>query len=82
MTLGLPVVGETTFAWGQLGRQIVTGSNIGGFYVFENGTWRTVRQPTLGRSFQLYSSVSFRDRLLMGQYPTGRVFEYRPLIAW
>jgi len=76
VTLRLPVVGETTFAWGQLGRQVVTGSNIGGFYVFEDGTWRTVRQPTLGRSFQLYSSLAFGDRLLMGQYPTGRVFEY------
>ena len=29
----LPVVGETTFAWGLLGQQIVTGSNIGGFYL-------------------------------------------------
>ncbi|MCH2589330.1 MAG: NADH dehydrogenase [ubiquinone] 1 beta subcomplex subunit 3 [Planctomycetales bacterium] len=76
VTLRLPVVGETTFAWGQLGRQVVTGSNIGGFYVFESGAWRTVRQPTLGRSFQLYSSVAFGDRLLMGQYPTGRLFEY------
>ena len=76
LTLRLPVVGETTFAWGQLGRQIVTGSNIGGFYVFEDGTWRTLREPTLGRSYQLYSSLAFGDRLLMGQYPTGRVFEY------
>jgi hypothetical protein len=76
VTLRLPVVGETTFAWGQLGRQIVTGSNIGGFYVFEGGAWRTVREPTLGRSYQLYSTLAFHDRLLMGQYPTGRVFEY------
>jgi hypothetical protein len=76
VVLNLQVVGETTFAWGQLGRQIVTGSNIGGFYVFENGNWRTVRKPTLGRSFQLYSSVSLGDRLMMGQYPTGRLFEY------
>ena len=76
VTLRLAVVGETTFAWGQLGPQIVTGSNIGGFYVFEDAAWRVVREPTLGRSFQLYSSVVFHDRLLMGQYPTGRVFEY------
>ena len=62
VVLNLQVVGETTFAWGQLGRQIVTCSNIGGFYVFENGNWRTVRKPTLGRSFQLYSSVSLSDR--------------------
>jgi hypothetical protein len=74
--LTLPVVGETTFAWGQLGRQIVTGSNIGGFYVFEEGVWRMLLKPKLGVSYQLYSTMAFHDRLLMGQYPTGRIFEY------
>lgn len=72
----LPIVGETTFAWGTLGKQIVTGSNIGGFYVFEDGKWRMILEPVQGVSFQLYSSVAFHGRLLMGQYPTGRVFEY------
>lgn len=76
VTLTLPVVGETTFAWGQLGGQIVTGSNIGGFYVLENGSWRTLLEPKLGVSYQLYSMTAFHDRLLMGQYPTGRLFEY------
>ena len=75
-TLRLPVVGETTFAWGQLGPQIVTGSNIGGFYVFENGIWKMLLEPNLGVSYQLYSTLGFHGRLLMGQYPTGRVFEY------
>lgn len=87
ITLRLPIVGETTFAWGQLGKQIVTGSNIGGFYVFENGQWRMILEPRLGVSYQLYSSLGFHDRLLMGQYPTGRVFEYdgqqiRDLAGW
>ncbi len=76
VVLTLPVVGETTFAWGQLGRQIVTGSNIGGFYVFEDGTWSMLLKPKLRVSYQLYSTMAFHDRLLMGQYPTGRVFEY------
>lgn len=76
ITLRLPVVGETTFAWGQLGDQIVTGSNIGGFYVFENDAWRMILEPDLTRSYQLYSSLAFHDRLLMGQYPTGRVFQF------
>lgn len=76
IVLTLPVVGETTFAWGQLNEQIVTGSNIGGFYVFEEDKWRTLRQPELGVSYQLYSTMIFHDRLLMGQYPTGRVFQY------
>ncbi len=72
----LPVVGETTFAWGQLGQQIVTGSNIGGFYVLEDGRWRMLLAPNLKVSYQLYSTMAFHDRLLMGQYPTGRLFEY------
>ena len=72
----LPVVGETTFAWGQLGQQIVTGSNIGGFYVFENGKWRMLLAPDTKVSYQLYSSLGYGDKLLMGQYPTGRLFEY------
>jgi len=76
VVLTLPVVGETTFAWGQLAGQIVTGSNIGGFYVFENGAWRMLLEPQLGVSYQLYSTQAFHDRLLMGQYPTGRIFEY------
>ena len=76
VVLRLPVVGETTFAWGQLRDQIVTGSNIGGFYVFDDGTWKMILEPKLGVSYQLYSTLAFHDRLLMGQYPTGRVFEY------
>jgi hypothetical protein len=76
VVMTLPVVGETTFAWGQLGKQNVTGSNIGGFYVFENGSWRMLLEPNLKVSYQLYSTMVFHDQLLMGQYPTGRVFSY------
>lgn len=76
ITFLLPVVGETTFAWGQLGNQIVTGSNIGGFYRFQNGKWDKLLEPDLTTSYQLYSSLGFGDKLLMGQYPTGRLFEY------
>ncbi len=76
IVLTLPVVGETTFAWGVFGKQIVTGSNIGGFYVLENGSWRMLLEPNIGVSYQLYSTMSLGDRLVMGQYPTGRLFEY------
>ena len=87
VTLTLPVVGETTFAWGQFGKQIVTGSNIGGFYVFEEGRWKTLLKPKLGESYQLYSTMQYYDQLLMGQYPTGRFFAYdgkriRDLAGW
>lgn len=76
VTMRLPVVGETTFAWGLIRNQIVTGSNIGGFYVFEDDQWKMLLKPNLGVSYQLYSTLAFHDRLLMGQYPTGRVFSY------
>jgi hypothetical protein len=76
VALTLPVVGETTFAWGQLGSKIVTGSNIGGFYVFDAGRWSMLLRPNLEKSYQLYSSMAYGDRLLMGQYPTGRLFAY------
>ncbi len=76
IVMTLPVVGETTFAWGQLDRQIVTGSNIGGFYILEGERWRMLLEPKLGVSYQLYSTMAYYDRLLMGQYPTGRLFEF------
>jgi hypothetical protein len=77
----LPIVGETTFAWGVAGDEIVTGSNIGGFYSFRSESfrseqWKMLRSPDLSTSFQLYSSLAYHDRLLMGQYPTGRLFSY------
>lgn len=72
----LPIVGETTFAWGVLGDQIVTGSNVGGVYIYDDGAWRMIVEPLLGTSYQLYSSVIERDRLLMGHYPTGRLFAF------
>ncbi|MFN0052271.1 MAG: hypothetical protein ACKV0T_08765 [Planctomycetales bacterium] len=76
IVLTLPVVGETTFAWGHFGRQIVTGSNVGGFYILEEGRWRMLLEPNIKVSYQLYSTMAFHDRLLMGQYPTGRLFEF------
>lgn len=76
MVLTLPVVGETTFAWGSAGGKIVTGSNIGGFYVFENGRWRILLEPNIKVSYQLYSSMAYDDNLWMGQYPTGRIFAF------
>lgn len=76
IVLTLPVVGETTFAWGQLGGRIVTGSNIGGFYMLEDNRWHKLLEPNLKVSYQLYSTMAFYDRLLMGQYPTGRLFDF------
>jgi hypothetical protein len=74
ITLAQP--GETTFAFGQLGRQVLTVSNMGGVYVFEEGRWRILRDPSPGVSYQVYSMLNYYDRLLLGQYPTGEVWAF------
>jgi len=74
--LTLPVVGEIPFAYGQLGQDVVTCSNIGGFYAFDGRAWKTLVEPDIKTSYQIYSMVNFYERLLMGQYPTGWLFEY------
>jgi hypothetical protein len=76
IVLTLPVVGETTFAWGQSGGKIFTGSNVGGFYVFEDGRWQNLLEPKLNVSFQFYSTMALADRIVLGQYPTGRLFDF------
>ena len=68
---------ETPFAWGQWKDQLVTVSNQGGVYVFQNDRWRTVVEADNRVSYQVYSMVNWNGRLLMAQYPTGNLFEYR-----
>lgn len=70
-------VGATPFAWGQYQDQVLTVSNYGGVYVFSNSQWKTLAEAQKGVSFQVYSMLNFHDRLLMAQYPTGELFEYR-----
>jgi hypothetical protein len=71
-----PVKAETTFAWGQFRDQVITCSNYGGAYVFARGAWRTLREPSPGVSYQVYSTVNYQGDLYLGQYPTGRLLKY------
>ncbi len=77
IVLDTPFNRETPFAWGQWEQQVVTVSNMGGIYVFENGEWTMRLAPDDQTSYQVYSSLHWHDRLLLAQYPTGNVFEYR-----
>eukprot|EP00913_Durusdinium_trenchii_P023356 g21934.t1 len=67
---------EFPYAYGQFKSQVLSCSNIGGLYVFEAGKWRVLLKPDHRVSYQVYSMINFRDRLMMGQYPTGRILEY------
>ena len=72
----LPFVGENPFSYGQLGKDVLTCSNIGGLYAFDGTSWRTIVEGELETSYQVYSMLNFQDRLLMGQYPTGELFSF------
>ena len=68
---------ETPFAWGQFNKQVLTVSNYGGVHVFDKGKWTTIVEGSDKTSYQVYSMIRLYDRLLLAQYPTGNVFEYR-----
>jgi len=68
---------ETPFAWGQFEDQVLTVSNVGGIYVFEDAGWRTALEADNMVSYQVYSILHWHDRLLLAQYPTGNLFEYQ-----
>jgi hypothetical protein len=66
---------QTTWAWGQLKGTVLTVTNWGGIYAFDGSAWQTLRSPD-GKSYQVYSMLNYHDRLLLGQYPSGCLFEY------
>ncbi len=68
---------ETPFAWGQFEDQVLTVSNTGGIYVYEDSSWRTLLEADDQVSYQVYSMLHWHDRLLLAQYPTGNIFEYQ-----
>jgi hypothetical protein len=72
--LALSAPHEFIYAFGQHCKELVAASNMGGVHVVDGENWRTLREPD-GKSFQIYSTLSTENRLLLGQYPTGEPFE-------
>jgi hypothetical protein len=77
VVLPLQTPGEFVYAYGHLGKRILAATNTGGVHVFDGdvGKWTTLRTPN-GVSFQIYAAINFENRLLLGQYPTGGLFEF------
>ncbi len=76
LSMDAKYVGATPFAWGQYQSQVLTVSNYGGVYVFQEGRWRVLLEGDDQVSYQVYSMLNFHDRLYLAQYPTGHLFEY------
>ncbi len=67
---------EFVYAFGQWHDQVLVATNTGGVYRFADGTWSCLVEPILDVSYQVYTMINYKDRLLLGQYPTGELFEY------
>ncbi|GMV93788.1 MAG: hypothetical protein AMXMBFR82_35660 [Candidatus Hydrogenedentota bacterium] len=72
----VPVVGEFPYAYGQLGDQVISCSNIGGVYALRDGQWRTLVEGSMEYSYQVYAGFTYYDQLLLGQYPSGDLFSF------
>ncbi len=67
--------GEFVYAFGQLGDEVLAATNTGGVYAFDGEGWRVIVEPG-PHSYQVYSMLNYYDRLLLGHYPTGELYEY------
>jgi len=66
---------ETTWAWGQIKGKVLTVTNWGSVLAFDGKGWQTLREHD-GKSYQVYAMLNYYDRLLLGQYPSGSLYEY------
>lgn len=69
-----PIVGSV-FTLGNYDGEILITTNVGEFYSYRDGQLTTHR-VTDGKSWQGYSMTRFYDKVLIGQYPTGSLFQY------
>jgi uncharacterized lipoprotein YddW (UPF0748 family) len=75
-TLELPIPFEFVYAFGQWRGEVLAVSNNGRLARFDGKAWSILREPVPNVSYQIYSALTFHDRLLFGHYPTGELIEY------
>ncbi|MFT4590439.1 MAG: hypothetical protein ACI8QF_004570 [Limisphaerales bacterium] len=65
---------EFVYAYGQQDGDIIAATNTGGVYRFDGRSWVVLVEPKK-TSFQVYTTVNYDGRLLLGHYPTGELWE-------
>jgi len=68
------IVGNV-FTYGVYDDQVLITTNVGEFYSYESGLW-TRHRATDGKSWQGYSMLRFYDKVLIGHYPSGSLYQY------
>lgn len=63
------------FTWGRYNDEFLVTTNVGEFYSYRDGKLTQIR-ATDGTSWQGYSMLRHYDKLLIGHYPTGSLYQY------
>jgi hypothetical protein len=83
----LSVPYEFFYTFGQWHDQVLGVTNVGTVVRLTDQGWQVLREPILTVSYQVYCGINFYDKLLLGQYPQGALFQYvgdniTPLRDW
>ncbi len=76
LTLQFDQPAEFPYSYGQHGSTVLVGTNFGSVYAFDGKSWRPIFKNTAGTSFQFYSMLNYYDRILLGHYPSGNLYEF------
>jgi hypothetical protein len=69
-----PIEGNI-FTYGSYKGRVLFATNIGNVYVYNQNTLEQIRTSD-GKSWQAYSILTWYDRLLIGHYPSGSLYQY------
>ncbi len=65
-----------TWAWGQGSDYVIYTSRTGGIYLFRDNQWS--KESSLPGGSQIYSTLAYQDRNILGHYPSGEAYVYEP----
>lgn len=75
-TYDLTIPTEFVYAFGQWHNHVIVATNVGRVLRFDGEGWQVLREHVPNVSYQIYAALNYYDRLLLGHYPTGEIYEY------
>jgi uncharacterized lipoprotein YddW (UPF0748 family) len=75
-TFDLTIPTEFVYAFGQWQTHTIVATNVGRVLCFDGTAWKVLREHVPNVSYQIYAALNYYDRLLLGHYPTGEIYEY------
>lgn len=67
---------EFFYTFGQWENDLIAITNTGTVLRFTDGQWEVMRESLAAVSYQIYCGINFQDKLLLGHYPHGCMYQY------